>query len=160
MKFYLFCLFCCLGWVKASFAALPPVWLSDVQGKQLRVDQLLHKGEPVVVAFFATWCKPCLRELQAFHDNYELWQSQRPFRLVAVALDEAHQQYQLPSLVEREGWQFQVLIDDKGELKRALQVQSLPRLFLFDSHGTLCYTHNGYNEGDEDELWQKLRSVP
>ena len=65
-------LVCCLG----IQAALPAVTLQDTEGKSVNVASLAQSGKPVVLAFFATWCKPCMRELKAIDEFYAEWQEE------------------------------------------------------------------------------------
>ena len=65
-------LVCCLG----IQAGLPAVTLQDMNGKRVEVGALAQSGKPVVLAFFATWCKPCMRELKAIDELYAEWQEE------------------------------------------------------------------------------------
>ena len=55
-------------------AQLPQVTLKDINGKTVRTDTLNNGGKPMIISFFATWCKPCNRELTAISEVYDEWQ--------------------------------------------------------------------------------------
>ena len=62
------------GVVLTANAQLPSVTLKDMNGKTVRTDTLSNNGKPFIIDFFATWCKPCNRELKAINEVYADWQ--------------------------------------------------------------------------------------
>lgn len=137
-------------------AQMPAVVLSDINGGKVSTDTLAHAGQPVVVSFFATWCKPCQRELSAIAEVYDEWQEQTGVKLVAISIDEAQSVNKVKPLVDGNGWHYQVLLDPSGELKRALGIQLIPFVLILDETGKIVYKHNGYTDGAENELLDKL----
>ena len=49
---------------------LPKVTLKDLEGRTVQTDTISNNGNPLVVTFFATWCKPCDRELKSIDELY------------------------------------------------------------------------------------------
>lgn len=133
-------------------AVLPDVTLRDIHGHDIQVAELAKTGKPVMISFFATWCKPCMRELKAMHDYYADWQDNHGLTIYLVSVDQAQDAQKVKPLVDGNGWEYQVLLDPNGELKRAMNVQSIPHLFVLNSKGDIVYNHVGYTEGDELEL--------
>lgn len=140
----------------AAFAQLPKVTLKDINGKSVAVDTLGTHGQPVIVDFFATWCKPCRRELNAIAEIYEDWQKEG-VRLVAISIDEAQNVQKVKPLVAQEGWEYEVLLDAQGDVKRALGVQSIPFVLVVDGKGNIIYRHTGYTDGAEEEIIETIR---
>ena len=68
-------------------AQIPAVVLKDINGKTVKTDTLSNNGKPMIIDFFATWCKPCNRELSAIAEVYEEWQEETGVKLVAISID-------------------------------------------------------------------------
>ncbi len=157
MKKLLFSL--CAGFAfVTSFAQMPKTVLKDINGKNVAVDTLGTHGQPVIVDFFATWCKPCRRELNAIAEVYEDWQKEG-VRLVAISCDEAQNVQKVKPLVAQEGWEYEVLLDVQGDVKRALGVTSIPAVFIINGKGEIVYRHVGYTDGAEEELIETVRKI-
>ena len=147
-----------------SFAAgaqerLPEVILKDIEGRTVQTDTISNNGKPLVIAFFATWCKPCNRELKSIDELYDDWQRETGVRLVAVSIDQAQNVNKVKPLVDQNGWRYDVLLDPNGELRRTLGIQSVPYTVLLDGQGNIVYRHNGYTDGAEVELYEKVKEV-
>ena len=156
----LICVLFWMGFVAVASAQLPAVVLKDINGKSVATDTLNNNGKPMVISFFATWCKPCNRELSAINEVYDEWKEATGVRLVAVSIDQAQNINKVKPLVDQNGWQFEtVLLDPNGELKHALGVQMIPFTLLLDGSGNIVYKHNGYTDGEEDELLEKIESL-
>lgn len=138
-------------------AALPSVELKDVDGKTVKTEHLTDDGKPVIIAFFATWCKPCMRELEVINDLYDDWQEETGVTMYIVSIDQGQDIKKVKPLVDGNGWEYRVLLDPNGEFKRAMNVQNVPHLFVIDSNGKTVYNHTGYTEGSEKEIRKLLR---
>ena len=139
-----------------AHAQMPAVTLNDMDGNAVRTDTLAKPGHPVIISFFATWCKPCQRELNAIAEVYDEWQQETGVELIAVSIDEAQSVNRVKPLVDASGWPYRVLLDTQGELKRALGIQLIPYVLVLDETGKIIYKHNGYTDGAENELREVL----
>lgn len=145
--------------VQTAFAQLPQVTLKDINGKAVRLDTLSNGGKPIIIDFFATWCKPCNRELSAICEVYDDWQEETGVRLIAISIDQAHHINKVKPLVDQLGWPYEVLLDPNNELKQALSVQLIPYTLIVDGKGKIVYKHSGYVDGEEDELFEEVKKV-
>ena len=145
--------------VPVAHAQLPQVELKDLQGKSINTSELTNEGKPFIISFFATWCKPCLRELKAIHEVYVDWQEETGVKLVAVSIDEGQNADRVKPLVDALGFEYEVLLDPNGDFKRAMNVNMIPHVFVIDGKGNVAYAHTGYTEGGEQELIAKVREL-
>lgn len=140
-------------------AQLPAVTLKTMDGKTVSTDTLRNNGKPFIVDFFATWCKPCNRELDAVSEVYQDWQDETGVRIFAVSIDQGQNINKVKPLVDSHNWDYEVLLDPNGDFKRALGVQMIPYVLICDGKGNIVYKHNGYADGDEEELIAKVREL-
>lgn len=140
-------------------AQLPTVTLKDISGKTVTTDTLSNNGKPLIISFFATWCKPCNRELTAISEVYDEWQEETGVKLIAVSIDQAQNINKVKPLVDSNGWEYDVLLDPNSDFKRALGIQMIPYVLIIDGSGDIVYKHNGYTEGAEQELIEKVREL-
>lgn len=140
-------------------AQLPAVTLKALNGQSVQTDTLSNNGKPFIIDFFATWCKPCNRELDAIAEVYEDWQEETGVKIYAVSIDQGQNINKVKPLVNNHGWPYEVLLDPNGDLKRALGIQTIPFVLIVDGQGTIVYKHNGYTDGAEEELINKVREL-
>lgn len=159
MKKILLTMIIALGSLNSALAQLPSVVIRDIDGKAVKTDTLSNNGRPFIIDFFATWCKPCNRELSAIADVYEEWQEETGVEVIAVSIDQAQNINKVKPLVNNHGWPYKVLLDPNSEFKRALGIQMIPYTIIVDGKGNIAYKHNGYTDGAEDELIEKVREL-
>ena len=152
-------LFVLVAFALQAAAQLPSVTLKDINGKTVNTAELSNDGKPFIISFFATWCKPCNRELTAISEVYEEWQEETGVKLIAVSIDQAQNINKVKPLVDGNGWTYDVLLDPNSEFKRALGIHMIPYVLIVDGKGNIVYKHNGYTEGAEAELIEKVRGL-
>jgi len=135
---------------------IPVIKLQELNGKSIMSSKLATPGKPLIVSFWATWCKPCIKELTAISDLLPDWQKETGVQLVAVSIDDSRSSSKVAPFVSGRGWDFKVVLDVNGDFKRALNVINVPHTFLYDADGKLFWQHTTYAEGDELELYRKI----
>ncbi|MDZ7848815.1 MAG: TlpA disulfide reductase family protein [Owenweeksia sp.] len=133
--------------------------MKDLSGNQLAASTITNDGKPLVISFWATWCKPCIRELNAINDMYIDWQDETGVKVVAVSIDDTRQSSKVRPFTISQGWEYEVYLDENSELRRALNVNNIPHTFLLNGKGEIVWQHNGYFPGDEDHLYELVQKV-
>jgi peroxiredoxin len=158
-KFLLIFLFSGIFSIGAAFAQLPSVTLKTMDGKTVNTDTLKNDRKPFIIDFFATWCKPCNRELDAISEVYDEWKEDTGVKIFAVSIDQGQNINKVKPLVSNHGWEYDILLDPNGDFKRALGIQTIPFVLICDGKGNIVYKHNGYTDGAEEELIEKVREL-
>jgi len=148
------------GLLNTVSAQVPAVVLKTIDGKTISTDTLSNDGKPFIIDFFATWCKPCNRELSAIAEVYDEWQEETGVKLIAISIDQAQNVNKVAPLVAENEWPYEtVLLDPNSEFKRALGIQMIPYTLVVDGKGNIVYKHNGYTDGAEEELIETVREL-
>ncbi|MBT8232543.1 MAG: TlpA family protein disulfide reductase [Saprospiraceae bacterium] len=144
---------------EGTLSTIPSVDVKTLDGETVNIKEYISKDKVTVISFWATWCSPCKRELDAIMDIYPDWQEDYDVELLAITIDDARSLAKVPALVETKGWEYTVLADVKRELQKALNFQTVPQTFLIDKNGQIVYTHSGYSPGDEYELEDEIKKL-
>ena len=135
----------------------PDFVLTDLNDKPQQLSDF--RGKVVFLNFWATWCAPCKKELNAINDLYSDWQAETGVTLVAVSIDDEKTKSQVAIYVDGKAWEYIVLLDPNGDFKRAMGVNNVPHTFLVDTDGTIVYSHNNYAPGDEEKLYEEIKKL-
>lgn len=145
--------------MSAADKKIPAVNIKDMDGNAFNTSSIKNDGKPIVINFWATWCKPCIQELANISEMYDKWQKETGVKIVAVSLDDSRSSKKVKPFVKGRDWKYEVLLDENGDLKRAMNVNNPPHTFLIDSKGNVVYEHNGYAPGDENKLFKEIQKI-
>lgn len=136
--------------------SLPSVQLKDLSGKAVDTGTISNDGKPVLICFWATWCSPCKKELNTYHDLYADWQEETGVKIYAITIDDQRTVNSVQPYVNSVGWEYEILLDVNKTFSQAMGVNSPPHTFLLDGSGNIVWQHVGYSAGDEEEVHEQL----
>jgi peroxiredoxin len=141
-------------------AQVPSVTVETVKGESFDTAKLLEEGTPMIISFWSTSCKPCIRELDAVYDAMPDWLEEADFRVVAVSTDDSRLLAKAKSFAEGRGWgeEYTLLFDKNQDFMRAMNVSVVPHVFVVDGKGKVVYSHTAYVPGGEVELFEAVKS--
>ena len=136
---------CALTSAATAHAADPPApaplfTLRTFDGKWVRLSDL--RGRPVVLDFWATWCRPCRTSMPHLEDLQKRYQSQG-LVVIGLSVDEGSQAdvrrfAQSLGVTFRLGMANDHVLDDYGPIR------FLPTTFFIDRNGQMVRRVRGY----------------
>jgi len=142
-----------------SQSAIPSVEIRDIDGGIINTSDISNDGKPIVISFWATWCKPCVKELTAIAELYDEWQTETGVKVIAISVDDSKSMARVKPFVNAKAWDFDVLLDPNSDFKRAMNVVNVPHTFLLNGNIEVVSQHTTYAEGDEEELFEKIQEL-
>ena len=143
----------------AQTRSLPNKEVKTLDGNNFNIRSLSNNGNPIVISFWATWCKPCKKELNNIAEVYEDWQDETGVKLVAISIDDTRSMSKVNPYVNSSDWDYEVYLDPNSDFKRAMGVSTVPHTFLLNGKNEIVWQHKGYVDGDEDELLEQIKKI-
>lgn len=131
--------------------------IEKLNGEKVDFSVLLSEG-PVLVNFWALWCKPCKIEMKALQDLYKEF-SGKGFTIVGINQDTPRSVSKVESYIATHGITYPIMIDPEKDLYERFNVQVLPYSLLYDQNGKVVYTQTGYLPGDEEKLHEEVQKL-
>lgn len=151
--------FCYIFFTICSWAfsqEIPNTKLKDLDGSRVSLNQLIENDNITILSFWATWCVPCINELDAIADIYDEWKDETKVNLIAIATDDTRTKKRIRPLVNGKGWEYIVLYDDNQDLKRALNITILPHTLVLKNK-KIIQRRTGYTPGSEYDLYEFIK---
>ena len=138
---------------------LPKVDLKTLDNNTYNTSNFDNDGKPIIISFWATWCKPCIKELNNIAEVYEDWQDETGVKLIAISIDDSRNMSKVKPKVNALLWDYEVYCDPNGDFKRAMGVGPVPHTFLLDENKEIVYQHTSYKDGDEYDLFKIIEAL-
>ncbi len=139
---------------------LPGTQIKDISsGKKIAFNETVEKGKVTVISFWATWCVPCKKEIKNMSLKLAGWKKEVDFNYMTISIDEPRAEGLARTYAISQGWTFPYYIDANSDLKRSLSFQNVPYTMIIDKNGKIAFTHTGYEEGGEAEIFAKVKEL-
>lgn len=138
---------------------IPAIDVKNLDGEVFNTSEISNDGKPVIISFWALWCKPCIRELTTIADVYDDWIDETGVKLYAISIDDARSSAKVLPTVNGKGWDYEVLLDPNSDFKRAMNVNMIPHTFILNGNGEIVWQHTSFAEGGELEMFEILKKV-
>ena len=158
MKLLLYSALLAIGFF-AEAQPLPQIEVQTLGGTKVPIASLHQTGKPTIVSFWATWCKPCINELNSLAERYDELQEELGVTLVAVSIDDSRTSPKVGPFVAGQGWDYTVVLDPNSDLRRAMGVNNVPHTFLLNGAGEIVWQVNKYVPGEEEVLIAEIRKL-
>lgn len=132
----------------------PDFTLKSNSGKNIKLSE--HRGEVVLLNFWASWCGPCRQEmplLEQLHERY----SSYGFTVMGVNVEEDSSKAK--KMLRDVPVSFPVLFDTQNKASKSYKVSAMPSTVMIDRDGNMRYLHKGYKSGDEQEYAKWIKKL-
>lgn len=158
MKLLLYSALLAVGFL-AEAQPLPQIEVQTLGGTKVPIASLHQTGKPTILSFWATWCKPCINELNSIAERYDELQEELGVTLIAVSIDDSRTSPKVGPFVAGQGWDYTVVLDPNSDLRRAMGVNNVPHTFLLNGAGEIVWQVNKYVPGEEEVLISEIRKL-
>ncbi|MBK7966618.1 MAG: TlpA family protein disulfide reductase [Bacteroidetes bacterium] len=148
-----------IGFSQENKTDIAPVTIKDIDGKPFNTAEIKNEGKPIILDFWATWCKPCVASLKDMNEVYTDWQNETGVKIYAVSIDDSRTMSSVAPFVAGKGWEFDVLLDPNSDFRRAMNVNNVPHTFLIDGNGKIVMQRNTYTPGDDEKMYEELKKL-
>ncbi len=128
--------------------------LKDIDNNFQTYDDL--KGDKLtLIDFWATWCKPCMKAIPELNKIYTSYKD-KGVEVIGISCDGPRSVSKVSPLSKSLGIEYPILLDIDSEIKTDLNLSAFPTLIFVDTEGEIVWIHEGYLNGDEEEIVAEL----
>jgi len=131
--------------------------LRNLDGDLVKLDDYLGKG-PIILDFWATWCKPCVKSLPKLQKLYEAYKD-KGLIVLGINEDGPRSLSKVEPFANSLGLTFPILLDENREVVRKYQVSGFPTMIIIDRNKKIVNTIIGYRPGDEKKLKVQIEAL-
>ena len=158
VKVSLFCLLLTIVFILGANPVVgkekaPNFTLVDINGEQFSLSD--HLGKVVLLDFFATWCGPCVSEIEHLKGLYNKYPRDQ-FIIISIGVDPQETNNDLRNFAQQHGMEWTVA-RDTDQVSDKYDVSPIPHLVIVDAEGYIQHKHVGLTE--ESKLRSEINSL-
>lgn len=142
-----------------DYNKIAPATIKTLDGSSFSSEKISNDGKPVILSFWATWCKNSVTQYDNIAENYSDWQKETGVKLVSISTDDTRTSAKVATMAKTKGWEYEFYLDINQDFKRAMNVNNCPHTFLIDGQGNIVWQQAGSSEGSEEELYAMIKKL-
>jgi len=151
------CFIVVFGNETSSKKKIPNLNIKLLDGSQSSIYELLKDG-PLLIDFWATWCKPC-KKVMKYLDRYHNTYRKQGFKVLMINQDTPRSLGKVKSYIRSQRYNFNVSLDPNQKVSKKLNGQVMPTIILVDKNGMVQWRHQGYIPGEEVEIERQIKTL-
>jgi peroxiredoxin len=141
--------------VKSEPIAAQNFALQNLKGKKVQLSA--YKGKVVLVAFWATWCGPCKKEMPELQ-KFARAHKADGVEVIAISIDDFADRSKIAPFLEKNGLDMTVLLEEPEQLTQ-YNYRAIPALYVIDREGRIAHARTGYDPNLEDKLKGEILAI-
>ena len=154
-KFTFSLILCLLAYTSNSQKFIPEIGLKTLNGESIKSIQAINQNGFTIISFWATWCIPCINELDAINKVINEWNQKEDITVLAISTDDSRSKKRVRPLINGKDWIFDVISDTNQEFKRAMGVVGIPHTIV-TYKSEIIHRRIGYTPGEEEDLFEVI----
>ena len=154
-KIIISCILSLIAFNSSSQKFIPDLGLKTLNGESVRSVQAINQNGFTIISFWATWCIPCINELDAINEVISDWSKKEDITVLAISTDDSRSKKRVKPLINGKDWGFDVISDTNQDFKRAMGVVGIPHTIV-TYKSEIIHRRIGYTPGEEEDLFDVI----
>ena len=154
-KFIFSCILFLFAYSSISQKFIPDLGLKTLNGETIKSVQAINQNGFTIISFWATWCIPCINELDAINEVISEWNKKEDITVLAISTDDSRSKKRVRPLINGKDWIFDIIFDTNQEFKRAMGVVGIPHTIV-TYKSKIIHRRIGYTPGEEEDLFKVI----
>ena len=154
-KIIVSCIISLIAFNSSSQKFIPDLGLKTLNGESVRSVQAINQNGFTIISFWATWCIPCINELDAINEVISDWSKKEDITVLAISTDDSRSKKRVKPLINGKDWGFDVISDTNQDFKRAMGVVGIPHTIV-TYKSEIIHRRIGYTPGEEEDLFDVI----
>ncbi len=142
-----------------SHGQIPIGTIKDLEGNIISLKDAFQEDKITILSFWATWCAPCKKELDAYSGLYEQWTEKYPLEIIAISIDNSRAFPQIAPMVKSKNWPFSIYWDHQGKMQEIFGFYAIPQTYLINQSGEIVAEHAGFTSNIIGLLEYEIKQI-